>query len=231
MPEPTPRVGWVVDAQIDFLSPEGRLYVKDLGDPDDPGSRRIVPALERAVSWMRKRCDVLVFTGDWHGVEDEEIDPLAPDPDAGTYPPHCMGRSSDPVERLGAEIIPEIRPRDPLVLPIDADGELAASVAAEAVRGHRPVFIRKNRFDVFTGNAATEAFLEGLSRELGGRPELIVAGVARDVCVTQAVDGMQARGYAVTALSDATWGLGLEPEEVTLARWAEHGRVTTLDRL
>ena len=40
---------------------------------------------------------------------------------------------------------------------------------------------------------------------------------------------MQARGYPVTVLSDATWGLGLEPEVTTLARWAEKGRVTTLD--
>ena len=56
-------------------------------------------------------------------------------------------------------------------------------------------------------------------------------GVARDVCMTQAVDGLQARGYDVTAVRDATWGLGLEPEEVTLARWAEKGRVVTLAEL
>ena len=56
-------------------------------------------------------------------------------------------------------------------------------------------------------------------------------GVARDVCVTQAVDGLQARGYAVTAVRDATWGLGLEPEAETLARWAGQGRVVTLAEL
>jgi hypothetical protein len=42
---------------------------------------------------------------------------------------------------------------------------------------------------------------------------------------------MQARDYEVTALSDATWGLGLEPEAVTLRRWAKKGRVTTLGEL
>jgi hypothetical protein len=42
---------------------------------------------------------------------------------------------------------------------------------------------------------------------------------------------MQARGLEVTVLKDATWGLGLEEEEKTLARWARKGRVTTLDRL
>jgi hypothetical protein len=33
--------------------------------------------------------------------------------------------------------------------------------------------------------------------------EFFVVGVARDVCVTQAIDGMQARNYHVTALPDA----------------------------
>ena len=55
--------------------------------------------------------------------------------------------------------------------------------------------------------------------------------MARDVCVTQAVDGLQDRGYRVTAVRDATWGLGLEPEEATLARWAVRGGVVTLAEL
>lgn len=231
MTERRPRIGWVVDAQVDFLDPAGRLYVRDLADPTDLGSVKVVPTLERAVGWMREHCDVLVFTGDWHGAGDEEIDPVSPDPARGTYPPHCMGRSADPSERAGAEIIREIRPTDPLVLPLGASREKAREVAAAAVEERRPVFIQKNRFDVFAGNPATEAFLGALADALGGAPEIVVVGVARDVCVTQAVDGMQARGYFVTALSDATWGLGLEPEAVTLARWARKGRVTTLDEL
>ena len=52
-----------------------------------------------------------------------------------------------------------------------------------------------------------------------------MAGVARDVCVTQAIDGLQARGQRVTAIRDAMWGLGLEAEEDTLARWRRKGRV------
>jgi len=225
------RVGWVVDAQVDFMDPHGRLYVKDLGDASDPGSVQITDTLARAVAWMREHCAVVVFTGDWHALEDEEIDAVSPDPTAGTYPPHCMGRSPDAEERAGADVIPEIRPIDPIVLPLGADGAMAREVAALAVAESRPVFIRKNRFDVFTGNPATDAFLSALADELGGPLDFIVVGVARDVCVTQAVDGMQARDLSVTALSDATWGLGLEDESVTLARWAERGRVTTLDEL
>ena len=225
------RVGWIVDAQVDFMDPAGRLYVKDLGDETDPGSVQIVGTLQRALVWMRENCDMLVYTGDWHGLDDEEIDPVSPDPAAGTYPPHCMGRSEDPDEVEGAKVIPELRPENPIVLPIDADAVTASGVAERAVAEDRPVFIRKKRFDVFLGNSATEPFLEGLEEALGAPLHFVVVGVARDVCVTQAVDGMLARDYAVTALSDATWGLGLEPEEVTLGRWGKRGTVVTLSEL
>ena len=226
-----PRVGWVVDAQEDFMRPWGRLYVRDLGDDSDPGAEQVVATLVDAVAWMREHCVVTVFTGDWHALEDDEIDPVRPDPALGTYPPHCMGRSDDAGERAGAEIISEIRPQDPLVLGLESGPEDAVEIARRAVREARPVFIRKTRFDVFEGNAQTEAFLRALTDELGRPPTFVVVGVARDVCVTQAVDGMQARDYAVTAVSDATWGLGLEPEGVTLRRWAEKGRVATLGEL
>ena len=245
------RVGWIVDAQEDFMNPAGRLYVRDLFDDSDPGAARVIPALDAAAAWMRAHCDVIVYTGDWHGLDDAEIDPVAPDPARDTYPPHCMGRSPDAEERAGAEVIAEIRPVDPLVLAHDADNEDAALVARLAVGQRRPVFVRKTRFDVFEGNTACEAFVRSLGEALVGRGdargraagvgardeipgralEFVVIGVARDVCVTRAVDGLQERGYAVTAVRDATWGLGLEPEAETLARWAEGGRVVTLAEL
>ena len=108
----------------------------------------------------------------------------------------------------------------------------AAPIARCAVAERRSVVIRKNRFDVFTGNSATEAFVSTIAGELGGDPEFIVVGVSRDVCVTRAVDGLQHRGYRTIALKDAMWGLGLEPESVTLGRWEdEGGRVLTIAEL
>lgn len=216
-------VGWVVDVQRDFMEPEGRLYVKDLGDPSDPGAILALPAIVEAVEWMREHARVMVYTGDWHGLEDPEIDAETPDPGKGTHPPHCMGRSPDPEERAGAEIIAAVAPVDPLVLDVSATPGEARWVARQAVREGRPVFIRKTRFDVFAGNPATVAFLEALQEELDAPLRIVVAGVARDVCVTQAVDGFLSRGFAVEVVRDATWGLGLESEEETLARWTGGG--------
>jgi nicotinamidase-related amidase len=225
-------IGWVVDVQQDFMDPQGRLYVRDLGDPSDIGAVGSTAAITEAVEWMEAHASVLVFTGDWHGMEDGEIDPVAPDPAQGTYPPHCMGRSADPAERSGAELIPSIRPSDPVVLEVGATEESATRVARTAVRAGRPVFIQKTRFDVFTGNPATEAFLKALEVELGRPFRVVVVGVARDVCVTQAVDGFLARGIPVVAVQDAMWGLGLEGEAETVARWARAGgNVLTLEVL
>lgn len=224
-------IGWVVDVQNDFMRPDGRLYVKDLGDDSDPGAVEAQAAIERTVEWMRTHCDLMVFTGDWHDYGDAEIDPVDPDPSSGTYPPHCMGRSDDPDEREGAEILESVRPAHPVSLELGADDREARQVAALAVDESRPVFIQKTRFDVFEGNEATEALVRGLRDVLERDLEFWVAGVARDVCVTNAVDGLAERGYDVVAVSDATWGLGLEDEEETLARWKAEGRVVTTAEL
>lgn len=224
-------VGWVVDAQVDFLDPAGRLYVRDLSNDADPGAAEVLPAMEAALDWMQQHCDVLVFTGDWHGLDDPEIDPVSPDAARNTYPPHCMGRSPDAAERAGAEIVDALKPSNPLVLTHDATTGDAHAVAGRAVAEGRPVFLRKTTFDVFEGNSGCESFIAALGEVLDRPLDFVVSGVARDVCVTQAVDGLQERGYPVTAIRDAMWGLGIEPEEETLARWRTKGRVITTDEL
>lgn len=223
------RIGWIVDVQNDFMLPPeqgGRLYVHDLFDGgQDAGATQIVPALVRAAAWMRAHCDVVVYTGDWHAHDDAEIDAVAPDAAKGTYPPHCMGLSPDPAEREGAQVIAQIRPADPIVLPRDATDAHAREVAARAVDQERPVFIQKSRFSVFEGNPAADALVQALRERLGGGVEVYVMGVARDVCVKGTVEGMleDARALPVTVVTDATWGLGIEPEAESLRRWMDAG--------
>lgn len=221
-------VGWVVDVQNDFMRPDGRLYVHHLDDPDDPGATVVAERIALAVRWLEEQADLVVFTGDWHALSDAEIDPESPDPARGTYPPHCMGRSEDRVEREGAALLLAVAPVNPVVLDVGAGPEEGLRAAEEALESGRAVFIRKTRFDVFAGNRGTDAFVEAVSERLED-PEFVVLGVARDVCVTQAVDGLIDRGRTVTALRDATWGLGLESEGDTLARWKRGARVVTLE--
>ncbi|HEX6371461.1 MAG TPA: isochorismatase family protein [Longimicrobium sp.] len=221
------RIGWIVDVQNDFMLPPeqgGRLYVHDLFDGGkDHGAIQIVPRLVEAVAWMRAHCDAIVYTGDWHAHDDAEIDPVAPDASKGTYPPHCMGLSEDADEREGAFIIPEIRPANPVVLPREASDSDARDAARRAADEWRPVFIQKSRFSVFEGNPATDAFLDALRERLGGAVEVWMIGVARDVCVKGAMEGLLERRIPVTLVTDATWGLGLEGEAESLARWMNDG--------
>lgn len=218
------RVGWVVDVQNDFMHPDGRLYVHDLFDTSDAGATQVTPAIVRTVAWMRAHCDVVVFTGDWHAYGDREIDTVSPDATKGTYPPHCMGLADDPAERRGAAIIEEIDPgTSALVLPRDATPEQARSVARQAVAERRPVFIQKREFSVFEGNDGADAFVAALRDALGGEPEFVVCGVATDVCVKQAVEGLLDRSAPVHVVRDATWSLGLLPAAQTFDAWERRG--------
>ncbi|MCC6929983.1 MAG: cysteine hydrolase [Gemmatimonadaceae bacterium] len=224
LPRSRPLVGWVVDVQHDFMRPDGRLYVHDLFDASDAGATKATPAIVRTVAWMRAHCDVVVFTGDWHDYGDREIDPVSPDPTRGTYPPHCMGLSADESERSGAAIIPEIDPgSEVLILPRDANDALARSVAQRAVDERRAVFVQKREFSVFEGNDGANAFVEALRQALGGQPRFVVCGVATDVCVKQAVDGLLDRSLPVTVVRDATWSLGLLDEAATFGAWQARG--------
>jgi len=230
-----PRVGYLVDVQNDFMRaalPGGRLYVRHLNDPDDTGAEQIIPTLQRLAQWMYERCDAVILSGDWHGPEDAEIDATAPD-FRTTYPPHCMGRSADAAECAGAALIPEVAPpRGSLVLEWNATPEAAARVASEAVDRGMPVFVQKTQFSVWTGNPAMETFTSALTYELEGRPEIILAGVATDVCDDQALRGFLERGYPVTVVRDAIHGLGTRPDEEMLAEWEALGaRTITLAEL
>ena len=208
-------VFWDVDTQFDFMTPAelgGKLYVKDLHDPADPGAVQVIPALRSLSDYARRHGILRVATGDWHSLDHREIDAENPD-FRDTYPPHCMAG-----ER-GSEKIPETALRDPIVIPLRASADSARDALRAARASGRDLFLRKEEFSCFAGNPeASEALLDEL-----GATTLVVYGVALDVCVRHAVEGMLDRDARVVLVEDATWGLGLEPRDALIARWRARG--------
>ena len=64
---------WDVDTQIDFLSPQGKLYV--------PGAEKIIPNLRRLTKYAADHKIPIVSSTDAH---------VQNDPEFSQYPPHCL---------------------------------------------------------------------------------------------------------------------------------------------
>ena len=99
------RVLWDVDTQVDFMLPDGKLYV--------PGAERTAPAMARLVSAAREAGIVHVASADDHELTDPEISTTRPD-FRNTYPPHCL-RGTPRRQK-----VPETRQSDPLPLALSA---------------------------------------------------------------------------------------------------------------
>jgi nicotinamidase/pyrazinamidase len=194
----TRAILWDVDTQADFMLPEGKLYV--------PGAETLRPAMARLVEAARAAGIVHVASADDHELTDPEI---SDEPDfEHTYPPHCLRGTP------GAERVPETKQIDPLPLSEQA---LPAGRLAKLSAGQREILILKKRFDVFT-NPSTEALIELLDPE-----EIVLFGVATDVCDDAAIQGMLRLGRGVRFVEDAACGLDPTRVERCLAQWREQG--------
>jgi nicotinamidase/pyrazinamidase len=196
---------WDVDTQVDFVHANGKLAV--------PEAEEVVPNMARLVRWAHEAGITHVASADEHELGDPEI---SDDADfERTYPPHCLRGTP------GAARIPETAQRDPVAIPQEP---LAPDELARLVRGHRELLIPKKQFDVFT-NPNTAALVEVLDPS-----EVIVFGVATDVCDHAAVMGLLARGRRVAFVEDASRGLSEERVAACLAQWRDAGvRFRTTD--
>jgi nicotinamidase/pyrazinamidase len=75
---------WCVDAQKDFMLPEGKLYV--------PGAEKLLPKIDSLVDLARTDRAFLVSHGCFHPPDDPEF---------SSFPPHCLKGTP------GAEFVPE----------------------------------------------------------------------------------------------------------------------------
>ena len=201
------RLLWDVDTQVDFMRPDGKLPVPDAQDA--------VPAMARLVRWAEAEGVTHLATADDHELTDPE---LSAEPDfTTTFPPHCLRGTP------GAAKIPETEQRDPLPLSLTP---YSPGMLPELVRDRRELLVLKKTFSAFS-NPNVEPLLELLSPD-----EVLIFGVATDVCNHAAVMGLLARNYNVAFVEDASSGLSEERVAAVLAQWRERGvRFTTTDEV
>jgi nicotinamidase/pyrazinamidase len=189
---------WDVDTQVDFMLPDGKLYV--------PGAEQTIPAMGRLVGAAREAGVVHVASADDHELTDPEI---SDEPDfRNTYPPHCLRGTR------GARKIPETEQADPLPLALVP---FPPGLVPDLATGRREILLLKKNFNVFT-NPNTEPLLEALDPD-----EIVVFGVATDVCDDAAIRGFLQRGYRVRFVEDAARGLDEERVSACTAAWREAG--------
>ena len=187
------RFLWDVDTQADFVRADGKLAV--------PGAEEALPAMARLVEWARAEGIPHVASADDHELTDDEI---SEEPDfERTYPPHCLRGTR------GAEKVPETEQDDPVPLAL-------TEVPERWLRGREFLLLKKS-FDVFT-NPNAERLLGLLDPE-----EVVVFGVATDVCDDAAIRGLLERGRTVTFVEDASRGLDAARTAACTARWREQG--------
>jgi nicotinamidase/pyrazinamidase len=194
------RLLWDVDTQVDFIDAEGKLSV--------PNAKAVVPGMKRLVEWARREGIPHVASVDDHELTDPEI---SESPDyAGTFPPHCLRGTR------GAEKIAETEQHDPVPLG-------STPVPDTWLRG-REFLIHKKHFDVFT-NPNTELLLDHFKPD-----EVVLFGVATDICNDAAIKGLRKRGYDVTFVEDASCGIDDERSQACIVDWQGGGvRIATVD--
>jgi nicotinamidase/pyrazinamidase len=184
---------WDVDTQVDFMLPEGKLYVH--------GAEQTAPAMQRLVEAARGAGIPHIASADDHELTDDEI---SDEPDfSTTYPPHCLRGTR------GARKVPETEQEDPVPITLEPLPE-------RYLRG-REFLLLKKHFDVFT-NPNTDRLLEALDPE-----EVILFGVATDVCDDAAIRGLLERGRHVRFVEDAARGLDERRTAACTAAWREAG--------
>jgi len=175
---------WNVDTQFDFMDPKGSLYVD--------GAEEIKPTLASLTEFAEKNRIRVVNTMDWYYEDSEE---LSEDPDfAETFPPHCMADTN------GAKYV---RETDPDVFSYVLDWGI--NLGWKYLPPVRNIIIRKDKFDVFEGNPNTNRVVDLFKKS--GVENVVVYGVAENVCVSFAVSGLLERGLNVIVIEDAIKGL------------------------
>jgi len=193
-------VFWNVDTQKDFMLSTGKLYIK--------GAEEIFGNLKKITEFAREHNIKVINTADYHSLISKELSEI---PDfKTTFPPHCIAGTE------GEEFIDETNPKIEKSYYIVGWKEEILNLPL--LYKCRNIIIQKDVFDVFEGNSWTDNIIKLLTPTL-----VVVYGVATDVCVNFAVQGLLKRGIKVVIIKDAIKGLSEENCNKLLEKWKEKG--------
>lgn len=215
------RVGWIVDAQPEFLEGEARLHVPGADGKVKVAASEAVATLARAVGWIAGRCGILTYTVGQSFVAGREIP--ATGPGAALESPH--------EDRAGPCVIAAIRPAGPLVLGRDAADEEAEVLGYRAIQEGRPVVAHRRRGGVLEETNACRSFLAAVEDAFVRPVEVLVVGVAPDGSLARVVDGLLSHGHRVTVVRDAIFTTRAGPQGQPVSAWAGGGTVGSMDKL
>ncbi len=189
---------WNVDTQVDFMKANGKLYVQN--------AEEIEPPLEKLTAFAKENNITVVNTCDYHNKNSQE---LSDTPDfITTFPPHCMENTK------GQKFVAATQPEKPVIF--DWSKNYSIAEIDKMLNNQRNIVIRKDLFDVFTGNPNANNIVKSLTPE-----KIFVYGVATNVCVDFAVIGLAKRGYKVFVIEDAIKELPNIP--TPFETWKEQG--------
>lgn len=191
---------WDVDTQYDFMMPDGKLYVR--------GAEALMSNLERLTSYAHSNGIQICGSVDYHLLSDPEI---SDKPDYHeTFPPHCLQGTA------GQEKVAATKPSNPVWIDsrkykFDQLRKLLANHDGE-------IIFRKQKFDVFS-NPNMIDFLNWL------RPtDIVVYGVALDVCDAYAIEGFLKLGkYSIYLVKDAVKPIYEDKGKELIEDWTRRG--------
>jgi nicotinamidase/pyrazinamidase len=117
---------WEVDAQADFMLPEGKLYV--------PGAEKLLSKIRRLTDAARQGWVFLVSHGCFHTPNDHEFK---------IFPPHCVKGTA------GAELVPEALTERVARVPNAAEAKLPEDLFA-----YQQVLLEKQTLNIFESRHA-----------------------------------------------------------------------------
>ncbi len=156
----------VIDMLNDFIQEEGALSVGPVG-------KQIISPIQERLQEYREQEEIILYVADHHVPDDQEFN---------MFPPHCIQ------ENYGAEIVPELQPRER---------------TSERV-------ILKRRFSAFFGSDLDLTLREKKIEKLE------ITGVCTNICVLYTAADARMLNYEVEVRADAVASFDQEAHNFAL---------------